>query len=367
MAKNIMICFDGTSNHPRDAKQEREWFGLGDIEDNGITNILKLHVKFGGDLRNKAKTDYQHSFYYSGVGTYGNRFQQIFNAGLAPPNKDVRKIVRKAGKDLRKNYKPGDKIFIFGFSRGAAIARRFATVIEKYINIDESNSNPIRFLGVFDTVAAMGLPNLNDDSKPVSDVVFENNTISKHIEEALHLISVDENRIAFQPTLMNKDSRVTEIWFAGAHSDVGGGFWYDGLSDVALDFIINEFSQRQLGVHVIDDDEVDYDHLKSRNGDYQIDYEDVFVKPNHKGKAHPKDRWFPIARATLGIRDIRVNEGNDQTASDKPLLHCSVVDRIVDVMGYRPKALKGLAYGVLQENGETIFYKGLREHIKPNR
>lgn len=47
--KNIIICFDGTNNHPRDAKQEREWFGLGDIEDNGITNILKLHVLFGGN------------------------------------------------------------------------------------------------------------------------------------------------------------------------------------------------------------------------------------------------------------------------------------------------------------------------------
>ncbi len=366
MAKNIMICFDGTSNHPRDAKQEREWFGLGDIEDNGITNILKLHVKFGGDLRNRAKTGGQHSFYYSGVGTYGNRFQQIFNAGIAPANKDVGKIIKKAGKDLRKNYKAGDKIFIFGFSRGAAIARRFATVIDDYIKIDEERyPQPIRFLGVFDTVAAMGLPNLDDDNKPVSDVVFENNTISKYIEEALHLISVDENRIAFQPTLMNKDPRVTEIWFPGAHSDVGGGFWYDGLSDVALEFIIKEFSRRDLATHVIDDDEVNYGRLKAPNGDYQIDYEDVFVKPNHKGKAHPKDRWLPIARATLGTRDIRVNENNDQSSNDRPLLHHSVVDRIVDVMGYRPKALKGVKYKVLQADGGTKSYEGLREHIKP--
>ena len=50
---NIIICFDGTSNHPRDAKQERSWFGAGEIEDNGITNILKLHALFGGNLKNE--------------------------------------------------------------------------------------------------------------------------------------------------------------------------------------------------------------------------------------------------------------------------------------------------------------------------
>lgn len=366
MTKNIMICFDGTSNHPRDAKQEREWFGLGDIEDNGITNILKLHVKFGGDLRNKAGTKKQHSFYYSGVGTYGNRFQQIFNAGLAPPNLDVGKIIKKAGKDLRKNYKVGDRIFIFGFSRGAAIARRFASVIDDYIEI-EKDQQPIRFLGVFDTVASMGLPNLDDDTKPVSDVVFENNYISKYIEEALHMISIDENRIAFQPTLMNQEQRVTEIWFPGAHSDVGGGFWYDGLSDVSLQFILEEFANRDLAIEVQDDEAIDYERLKAKNGDYQIDYEDVFVKPNHKGKAHPKDRWFPIARATLGTRDIRINQDDDQASPDKPLLDHSVIDRIKDVVDYRPKALKGVAYEMVQADRTRVAFKGLKEHIKPKR
>lgn len=102
--KNIIICFDGTCNHPSDAKQEREWFGLGEIEDSGITNILKLHVMLGGTLDNQPKKN-QHSLYYSGVGTYGNKIQQVFNAAFAPKNLDVARIIKTAGRDLRKTLK----------------------------------------------------------------------------------------------------------------------------------------------------------------------------------------------------------------------------------------------------------------------
>jgi hypothetical protein len=365
-----MICFDGTCNHPRDAKQEREWFGLGDIEDNGITNVLKLHVLFGGDLANTANTAKQHSLYYSGVGTYGNRFQQVFNAAFSPDNLDVRRIIRTAGEDLKPLYRKedGDRIFIFGFSRGAAIARRFAAVIDKYIGAVPAGETPIRFLGVFDTVASIGTPNLDDEEKPVSDVVFENDRVSPFVEEALHLVSVDENRLAFRPTLMNKEDRVTEIWFPGAHADVGGGFWFDGLSDLALEYMITEFQRRGLGIEVLDPDTVNYENLAVYSNGYRIDYEDVVIKPLLKGKAHPRDRWGPLKKATLAPRQIRVNIADTATTL-RPLIHNAVGQRIQKLTDYRPRALKGVVHNQVTETGAVddgdggTGYPGLRPYM----
>ncbi len=370
MPKNIMVCFDGTNNHPKSAEQEREWFGLGNIEDQGITNILKLHVLFGGDLRNEAKTPTQHSFYYSGVGTYGIKLQQIFNAGFAPANLDVGRIIRTAGKDIASIYHPGDRIFVFGFSRGAAIARRFSAVLGNYITIAQGEK-PIRFVGVFDTVASIGMPNLHRHDQPVSDVVFENQTISLHIQEALHLVSIDENRVAFQPTLMNAEPRVTEIWFPGAHSDVGGGFWYDGLSDVTLEFMRLYMQRKKLGVEMADPAKIDYSRLAAADGGYRIDFEDVFIKPNILAKHHMKDRWGPVGLMTLCPRAIYVCVNDRPAPGLYPTVYSEIKTRIDKIIEYRPRALKGVRHcqmdidGNLMTNiaGEVKLLDGIRDYI----
>jgi hypothetical protein len=370
-----MICFDGTSNHPKDARQERSWFGLGDIEDNGITNVLKLHTLFGGNLANEpGKVAGQHSLYYSGVGTYGNKVQRLFNTGFASSNLDVRTIMFSAGRDLAAIYQPGDRIFMTGFNRGAAIARKFASTLDRYLALPDDSTTPgkqpIRFVGLFDTVASIGVPNLDDDDKPKSDVVFEDHTISPYIEEALHLVSVDEKRIAFQPTLMNRDGdpdqpkRVTEVWFAGAHADVGGGFWRDGLSDIALEFMIDEIARRDLGVQVLDPDDIDFDRLKAPDRSYEINFADVDIKPNPQAKLHYQDRWGPIAALTLGPRDVRVN-GKDPETGDTPLIHNSLGQRIRQVTEYRPMALKGIGHHSVNDDGTTepTIQDGLRPYI----
>ena len=365
MPKKIMICFDGTSNHPKDAEQEREWFGLGRIEDSGITNILKLHAMFGGDLQNTpGAVAGQHSFYYSGVGTYGNKFQKIFNAGFAPQNQDVRNIINSAGADLKATYKKGDEIFVFGFSRGAAIARRFSSVLADYIKIAK-DEQPIRFLCAFDTVASIGAPNLVDEKKPQSDVVFEDHTISPHIAEALHLLSADDRRTAFMPTLMNKDKRVTEIWFAGAHSDIGGGFWFDGLSDITLKFAIDKLSTAALGVEILNENKIDYDKLVARDESYRIDRDDIQVRPNIKGMSHEQDRFGPVAKATLTTRRIRVNIGDQPAEGEVPLVHQSMIERIEKLIDYRPKALKGILHQVVDDKGAAVKtpVQGLWDYI----
>jgi len=362
MGKNITICFDGTCNHPRDARQEREWFGLGEIEDNGITNIVKLHLLLGGNLLNTPRNAGQHSFYYSGIGTYGNHLQRLFNVVFAPENLDVGRIVRKARKDLAVVWEKGDAIHLFGFSRGAALARRFASILLHHGLPGKQDIPSIRFLGVFDTVASLGLPNLNDEEKPVSDVVFENHTVAANVQEALHLVSLDENRIAFQPTLMNMDNKVTEIWFSGAHSDIGGGFFHDGLSDIVLDFLLKELQRRGLGLEFISPDKIDYDNLRPSGETCSIDHDDIAIYPDPEGRIHPKDRWYPVARATLARRLIRVNK-DDRVSEELPVLHYSVVERVQRVAGYRPENLISAPHCIYGKECTIAEYQGINDHL----
>ncbi len=102
MSKNIIFCFDGTSNQPQDANQDSSWFGP---EDDNVTNIFKLHLLFGGNLSQSSAIPGQLSLYYSGVGTYGGTLKRIWNKLFAPENKDVGKIIRAACDDLKANYK----------------------------------------------------------------------------------------------------------------------------------------------------------------------------------------------------------------------------------------------------------------------
>ena len=128
--KKIILCFDGTSNDPEDA---------GDfLNDSSVSNILKLHVMLGGKLtplnESNQQTPNQHSFYYSGVGTRGNWLIKKMNSMFAPPYGDIEDINKQASDDLKDYYEDGEQIYIFGFSRGAAIARMFASRCKKKLN-----------------------------------------------------------------------------------------------------------------------------------------------------------------------------------------------------------------------------------------
>ncbi len=227
----------------------------------------------------------------------------------------------------------------FGFSRGAAIARRFAVLLENiFISMGKEFTPKIKFLGVFDTVAAINKPNLfNVHKKPVSDVVFENYTIAPIIETALHLVALDERRIAFQPTLMNKEDKVTEIWFPGAHADVGGGFRFDGLSDGALQFMLEWLENKKFGLTILDPSDVDYANL-SIDTNVKINIHDILIQPNHLGKSHQQRAITGIKAAFLDHRNLRVNK-RDKICTELPVLHRSVIDRIYEDTDYRPEPL----------------------------
>lgn len=331
--KKLIFNFDGTCNDPEDA---------GDFfEDSSISNILKLHAFFGGKLsplnEQNAQTPDQHSFYYSGVGTRGNWLWQKINAMVAPPYGDIEDIIEQANNDLANHYQDGDEIYIFGFSRGAAIARMFAAHCKQEIN----------FLGVFDTVAATrGSLDLNPDTYPASGIVFEDGTMGEHINRAVHLVSIDEKRLAFQPTLFNKDNRITEVWFAGVHSDIGGSYWFDGLSDITLQFMLNNIED---DLKILSKDELNTDDLKIKGAQDHICWDDLNIKPLSNGVLH-KQKRKGIKAKTLSPRLIRVNE-NDQPSLDIPIIHHSVCKRFKTVTSYRPYAIRDKKFYVMQSGG----------------
>ena len=360
MTKVLIFNFDGTDNEPQDAVQEVT--KSGGIQDESITNILKFHLLLGGNLKSTDTrlANGSRSFYYHGVGTYGNFFERKINAGLAIEGGDVADIIRNALKDFNQYYKKKgdfDKVVVTGFSRGGAIARRFASLINHRV----SKNSIIE--GIFDTVASIGLPNLSSSDRPRSKVVFENgSTLPSNVTQGLHLVSLDDKRRAFQPTLMNKDPRVTEVWFPGAHSDVGGGYFNDGLSDTTLRFFLDWFEHLGLGIKLKTSKTIQYAKIVPKGAKYSIGSDDVQVDPNSLGITHQQDRNFLLAWATLTDRRCNVIEYDKVRKQYEPLVHWSVPERISGDRNYRPKSLENLAHKVLYPDGETKSFRGISEH-----
>ncbi|MCP3876630.1 MAG: DUF2235 domain-containing protein [Desulfobacteraceae bacterium] len=360
MSKLLIFNFDGTDNEPKDAVQDVK--KNGEIEDQSITNILKFHLLLGGDLREEDTflENGSCSLYYNGVGTYGNFFQRKLNTGLALNQWDVAKIINLALDDFKKYYeeKGGfEKVIITGFSRGAAIARRFATLINDRVSKD------CIIEGIFDTVASIGLPNLSSSDRPDSDVVFENGcTLPSNVEKALHLLSLDDKRRAFQPTLMNKDDRVLEVWFPGAHSDVGGGYFYDGLSDTSLRFFLDWFEGLDLGIKFLSSKTIQYEKLVDEDAKYSIGSDDIQVDPDIFGRNHQQDRNIIVALVTLTNRRCCVIQDDKVKEDEKPLIHWSLAQRISGDRNYRPKSLENLKHRILYPDGETKNFIGYSEH-----
>ena len=379
-ARTLVFCFDGTGNEPDDA--------TGFKQDESVSNVLKLHVLMGGGLeedRTETKTrrgEPQETNYYNGIGTRDDgetiplvgwlvsKMQKAINSTLAPSWGDARRILSQAARDLEElDPSQDDRIVLFGFSRGAALARKFASQ-----TLAKHPKAKIAFMGVFDTVAAMDGVHTRGE-RISSDVVLENGTLHQNVKRAVHIVSLDEDRVAFEPMLINHDpnekDRITEIWFPGVHSDIGGGYWHDGLSDVSLSYMIAK-CQEVLG----DDIYIEFptsrqgvDRLLKQQGEILalLDVDDILVHPNVTGTVH---------RHTTGagqffekdVRRVCIWE-NDRAADPKkrrPLVHHSVKARFDLVAEYRPAALRGVEFELLDPKSGTKSpisgISGLREH-----
>ena len=379
--KTLAFCFDGTSNDPGDAG--------GFKEDESITNILKLHILMGGgveDDRSATKTpagNRQSAFYYNGIGAregnsriplLGKLYhsgRSLLNMVVAPTWGDAKRILDDARADFDgADWRQGDTLAIFGYSRGAALARKFASML-----LRDRKDCKVSFLGVFDTVAAMNGVHRQGD-KISSDVVFEDGTLNPRIERAVHLVAIDEDRVSFTPTLMNKDAdhpeRILEVWLPGVHGDVGGGGWADGLSDNALAFMI-ERCKETLGkaIAIAEGDPASIRKLLAEQDDALagLDADDIAINPLVNGPLHAHAGAM-AAVLDQDARSIYVSDNDrpSKAAADLPILHASVGQRFIQVPDYRPAALRGLKFR-LWEDGQVGAEKiagvsGLRAHCR---
>ena len=170
----------------------------------------------------------------------------------------INRQIRRAYGFLASRYRPGDRIFLLGYSRGAYAVRSLAGVMDRVglLRADEATVRnvvmayrhyqltpdsaaaaafsrlychhriEIEMVGVWDTVKALGLPYpvLRRYSQPRH--AFHNHNLGPAIRRGFHALALDETRVAFAPVLWESrddwPGRVEQVWFRGAHGDVGG-------------------------------------------------------------------------------------------------------------------------------------------------
>jgi len=257
--KRIVICCDGTWNRPDQVHD-------GKLCASNVTKLARcvLPVDSGGIQ--------QLVFYDKGVGT--GRFDRLLGGAFGW---GIKRKILDAYRFLIINYEPGDELFFFGFSRGAYTVRSTFGLIRNsgllkpefehklmdayalYRRRDDA-SHPdaveselfrrsfseqprAKFIGVWDTVGALGLPVgglLQFINKRWS---FHDMTLSSRVDNAFQALAIDELRKPFQPSIWDQNAKpsdqvLEQVWFAGVHSNVGGSYPQTGLSDVTLLWMI---------------------------------------------------------------------------------------------------------------------------------
>ena len=200
-----------------------------------------------------------------------------------------------------------------------------------------------------------------------SDVVFEHGTLDPRILRAVHIVSLDEDRVAFEPTLMNRDAakptRITEVWFPGVHSDIGGGYWHDGLADVSLSYMLEHCSKALGGdISIADPTKANIAALLAAQGEILalLDVDDILVHPNVTGMVHR----HTTGTGELYAKDVRkvCVRDDDRPLSPqvcRPVVHHSVKARFDLVAEYRPPALRGVEFELLLPGGKTQPISGI--------
>jgi uncharacterized protein (DUF2235 family) len=285
--KRLVFCFDGTWN-----KIESEF-------PTNVARIAQSVSRIDGEVP-------QIVHYDEGVGTndFGKILGKIGSIAGGAFGLGLKENIIEAYTFLVFNYEPGDQIYVFGFSRGAFTARSFCGLIRnagivdrrnihsirdavnlyvsresddspderkarefrynhctsnciesdlewldnQYPDDDHSSKVPLRieYLGVWDTVGALGVPMMGSVTAAINDdFEFHDTELDTFVHSARHAIAADEKRNTFAPTTwsnidqLRRDhpNRYDEKIFPGTHSSVGGGGPVRGLSDIALEWI----------------------------------------------------------------------------------------------------------------------------------
>lgn len=178
---------------------------------------------------------------------------------------------------------------------------------------------PVKFLGVFDTVGALGIPKslLSRVFRYMDFHRFHNTTLSPVVQNAFHALAIDEQRIDFIPTLFHKNGRseqnLVQMWFAGAHSNVGGGY-----EDSFLSRIPGRWMQAWAEHH----------GLKFQGA--------IRCGPSDLTEPVVDSRIWPFNRRGPAFRFIPLNREKDD---DEHFIHSSVHQYVLQNRDYFPSAL----------------------------
>jgi uncharacterized protein (DUF2235 family) len=338
--KRLIVCCDGTWNRP-------------DHVDRGVaapTNVAKVALALADedDDRNPQLMHYQ-----AGVGT--RRHEHLLGGGLGV---GLSRNIKECYRFIVENYEPGDELYFFGFSRGAFTARstvglvrnggvlrpghreRIEEAYSLYRNPDKDSAPSgiaaelfrrthsysdvyIQFVGVWDTVGALGIP-IDGFRPPVLSNLwtFHDTTLSRYVRHAYHAVAIDERRRPFEPTLWElkegdirpRDFSLEQVWFAGVHCDIGGGYSDPSLSELPLLWIAAK--ARECGLAFEPDRLV----VKHKNEvDEALRPSGIQVAPDPSGtKRESRTRFYllqPPYDRRLSGRDGKAVEGGSLASS----------------------------------------------------
>jgi uncharacterized protein (DUF2235 family) len=271
--KRIIICFDGTWNKPADENLPPPE----QIETN-VCRFYKSVADSGPDGLQQIK------WYDQGVGTawYDEHIGGAFGVGLETN-------IIEGYKFLAQTYEDGDEVYVLGFSRGAYTARSLVGMIRncgliqskhfalrvgiaygiyrtrddgpesytaKLFRSSFSREIKIKFIGVWDTVGALGIPLDIIKSLKTEFYEFHDTELSNIVEHAYHAVAVDEHRMDYDVCLwspkLKSEQTIEQRWFVGAHCDIGGGYADRRLSDLPLRWIQDKAGALGLGLTPVD-------------------------------------------------------------------------------------------------------------------
>ncbi|MGW3729364.1 DUF2235 domain-containing protein [Streptomyces sp. NPDC000851] len=374
MAKRLVVCCDGTWNF---ADQPSK------------TNVTKvaLSVRPGS-----AAGKDQRVYYHRGVGTH--RWERLrggaFGVGLS-------RNVIDAYRFLVETYEPDDELFLFGFSRGAFTARSLAGLvrncgilrrdhadrvkeawalyrdrIEKpsgaastLFRRSYAHETEIRFIGVWDTVGALGIPVPGPGwLEPVVNRfnrrwAFHDTQLSSWVMGAFHALAIDEQRSAFRPTLWHQQAgaaaqgqELKQVWFAGSHCDVGGGHKETGLSDITLLWMVDQ--ARRYGLE-FDAEALSAAGPSEMKPDESIDFR---VRPDALGKLHPsRTALYRLAKPLH--RPLGQAADDEGRLDGSEFLAVPAKERYDGDAGYRPPELERYLAGQERVRMEPVLLPGL--------
>lgn len=339
MSKNIVICCDGTNNE----------FG------NKPTNVLKLYKAL-------KSSDTQTKYYNPGVGTLsaptmitkaGKLSSKVaglaFGAGII---QDIEEVYTH----LMNQYEDGDRIYIFGFSRGAFTARAIAAMLHKCGLLHKCNDHlvpyvtkvyryettprvsngfrktfsrrcKIEFLGLWDTVKSVGWV-----YSPINFPYSRDNPIVKRVR---HAVAIDERRAFYRQNMWSKGRKyqdIKQVWFAGAHCDVGGGYSSDesGPAEIALNWMAKEMPEEiEIDDSLLEELDLSQDPIASPLLHDSLTPEWKLAEYLPRSYYDPADQYK---------KKWKIYRGEPRKIDEGAIIHQSVIDRMA-TGNYDPKNL----------------------------